>query len=147
MTLRALPFACLLFVACACATESTVDAPAPAAGTETVTIADADAADHIGDECVVEMVVRAARALVDKDVCFLNSRKDRDSPANFTAVIFKQGLQRFREQGVENPALHFLDRKIRVRGVIGEHKDRPQIIVEDPAQIEFVEDAEATAPE
>lgn len=140
MLLRTVPIVCLLAVVSASAARS---ADAPTAPAELKTITDADAADHIGEECEVEIVVRAARALVDKDICFLNSRKDRNSAANFTAVIFKRGLERFKEEGVENPALHFLDRRIRVRGVVTEHKDRPQIVVEDPAQIEIVDDSAA----
>lgn len=141
MLLRAVPIVCLLVAVSVSAARC---ADAPTAVAEPATITDADAADHVGEECVVEISVRAARALVDKDVCFLNSRKDRNHAANFTAVIFKRGLERFKEQGVENPALHFLDRTIRVRGVITEHKNRPQIVVEDPAQIEIVDDS-ATA--
>lgn len=114
------------------AAEATSAAPA-------AVIEAAAAADHVGEECVVEMVVRAARALADKNICFLNSRKDRRAENNFTAVIFEDGLTRFRAAGIENPALHFLDRRIRVRGVVGVHGDRPQIVVEDPAQIELVE--------
>lgn len=108
--------------------------------TSPVAIDAAHAAEHLGEECIVEMVVRAARALADKDICFLNSRRDRRAEDNFTAVIFKDGLQRFREAGIENPALRFLDCRIRVRGVVGKHQDRPQIVVEDPAQIEVVQD-------
>jgi hypothetical protein len=100
------------------------------------------AASHVGQEVCVEMVVRAARSLADKDMCFLNSRRDHRDAETFTVVIFKPGLERFGEAGIDNPALHFLDRKIRVRGTVATHKDRPQIVVEDPGQIELV-DAEA----
>jgi hypothetical protein len=102
------------------------------------------AASHVGQEVCVEMVVRAARSLADKDMCFLNSRRDHRDAETFTVVIFKPGLERFGKAGIDNPALHFLDRKIRVRGTVGMHKDRPQIVVEDPAQIELV-DPEAGA--
>jgi DNA/RNA endonuclease YhcR with UshA esterase domain len=104
-----------------------------------------DAASHVGEEVTVEMVVRAARALADKDVCFLNSRRDHRDTDTFTVVIFKVGLDRFREKGVDNPALHFLDRTIRVRGKVVSHKERPEIVVEDPDQIELVEAAAAKA--
>lgn len=126
----------------AAAPAATAEAATPAAGP---TIDDEAAAAHVGEECVVEMVVRAARTLDDSDICFLNSRKDRRDDHNFTAVIFKVGLERFRAAGIENPALHFLDRRVRVRGVIATHKDRPQIVVEDPDQIEVVEEP-AAAP-
>lgn len=121
-------------------------ADGPAMTTAAATIAADAAADHVGEECVVEMVVRAARVLADKDICFLNSRKDRRDEGNFTVVIFKDGLERFRDAGIENPALHFLDRRIRVRGVIGTHQDRPQIVVDDPTQIEVVEKPEEPEP-
>jgi hypothetical protein len=98
-----------------------------------------DAASHVGEEVTVEMVVRAARALADKDMCFLNSRRDHRDAQTFTVVVFKRGLERFREAGIDNPALHFLDRKIRVRGTVASHKKRPQIVVEDPGQIELVD--------
>ena len=135
-------FAVALLVAALPPGARAADAPPgepPAAPTAALEpIDDASAGEHVGEECVVEMVVRAARALADKEMCFLNSRQDRHDEENFTAVIFADGLTRFREAGVENPALHFLDRRIRVRGVIAEHKERPQIVVDDPGQIEIV---------
>ena len=110
------------------------------------TVVDAStAADHVGEECVVEMVVRAARLLEDKQMCFLNTREDRREADNFTVVIFRGGLARFREADIENPADHFRDRTIRVRGVVAEHKGQPQIVVEDPEQIELVEEPAAAA--
>jgi DNA/RNA endonuclease YhcR with UshA esterase domain len=114
-------------------------------GTDTAappTIAARDAAEHVGEECAVEMVVRAARALADKRMCFLNSSRDRDASGNFTVVIFKEGLARFRDAGIHNPALHFLDRTIRVRGVVASYKGRAQIVVDDPDQIELVDAAD-----
>jgi hypothetical protein len=129
----------LLLVALVAAPPLARGADAPTA-TAPAVVAAADAGDHVGEECVVEMVVRAARALADKDVCFLNSEKDRRAEDNFTAVIFEEGLAKFRDAGIENPALHFLDRKIRVRGVVAEHKDQPQIVVRQPDQIEVVDE-------
>jgi len=134
-------YSLVCLVACAAGVAAAADAPAA----PTTAVAAADAADHVGEECVVEMVVRAARALAYKDICFLNSNEDRRDEDNFTVVIFKAGLEEFREAGIENPALHFLDKTIRVKGVVGEHKDRPQIVVTDPAQIEVVEAVAASA--
>jgi len=115
-------------------------------------VVQADAAGaHVGQEVCVEMVVLAARALPDKDMCFLNSRRDHRDAETFTVVIFKRGLERLREAGIENPAMHFLDRTIRVRGTVETHRDKPQIVVEDPAQIELVDTeagpSAAAAPE
>ena len=104
----------------------------------------AAAADHVGEECVVELTVQAARLFDDGSRCFLNSRENHRDADNFTVVIFREGLARFREADIENPADHFLHRVIRVRGVVAEHKERPQIVVEEPEQIELV-DEPATA--
>ena len=98
-----------------------------------------EAAGHVGKERVVEMVVVASRMLTDRDVCFLNSRADHKESNNFTAVIFRDGLARFATDGIGDPAAHFRDKKIRVRGRIEEHEGRPQIKVEHPGQIEVVE--------
>ena len=64
-----------------------------------------DAADHVGEECIVEMVVRAGRLLADKGVCFLNSRQSRRDEDNFTVVIFRDGLRRFTDAGIGRSTL------------------------------------------
>jgi len=96
------------------------------------------AASQAGQLCVVEMTVRSSRQLDDKETCFLNSAKDHRAEGNFTAVIFREGWARFREAGIDRPAEHFLDKEIRVRGVVSLRDERPQIVVSDPAQIEIV---------
>jgi hypothetical protein len=131
----------------AIAAEEAVAEPAAAiAPVEAVTPAEAVA--HAGEECTVELVVAAARKLPGKDVCFLNSKKDHRDEDNFTVVIFKDGLERLKGDGIENPAEHFLDAMIRVRGVIEKRDGRPQIVVEEPGQIVVVTPAkEADARE
>ena len=132
----------------AIAAEEAVTEPAAAiAPVEAVTPAEAVA--HAGEECTVELVVAAARKLPGKDVCFLNSKKDHRDEDNFTVVIFKDGLERLKSDGIENPAEHFLDATIRVRGVIEKRDGRPQIVVEEPGQIVVVtpaEEADAREP-
>lgn len=124
-------------------TVDEADAADETAVAEAPAIDASEAMEHVGAECVVEMVVQAGRLLEDKNMCFLNSRKDRRDADNFTVVIFRAGLERFREADVENPADHFLERTIRVRGAVAEHKGQAQIVVEDPEQIELVEESDA----
>lgn len=102
------------------------------------------AAAQVGRTCLVEMTVRSARHIDDKEMCFLNSAKRHRDEGNFTVVIFKTGMGRLREAGIDKPADHYLDRTIRVRGVVQLRDERPQIVVEDPTQIELV-DEPATA--
>jgi len=96
------------------------------------------AASQAGQLCVVEMTVRSSRQLDDKETCFLNSAKNHREEGNFTAVIFREGWARFREAGIDRPADHFLDKDIRVRGIVSLRDERPQIVVTDPVQIEIV---------
>jgi len=104
----------------------------------------ADAARHVGQWCVVTMKVSSGRLMADAGRCYLNSRKDHRDKENFTAVIFRQGLEKFAKADIDDPAAHFLDKTIRVTGTIELYKDKPQIKVELVDQIEVVSD-EATA--
>lgn len=128
--------AAVLVTAAAAARHGAGETPATVA--ERLVKAD-QALRHVGERCDVEMVVRAARKLPDREICFLNSRKDHRATTTFTAVIFAEGLVRFRESGIDNPALHFLDRKIRVRGLVEEREGRAQITIVHPDQVEVVE--------
>jgi hypothetical protein len=107
------------------------------------TIAPEEAAAHDGKACTVEMTVRSARHLDDKEMCFLNSSKQHRDADNFTVVIFKTGLVRLGEAGIAAPADHYLDRTIRVRGVVQVRNEKPQIVIETPNQIELVEEPAA----
>ncbi len=138
---------CLWSPAAIAAEEAVAEPAAAIAPVEA--IAPAEAVAHAGEECTVELVVAAARKLPGKDVCFLNSKKDHRDEDNFTVVIFKDGLERLKGDGIENPAEHFLDATIRVRGVIEKRDGRPQIVVDEPGQIVVVtpaEEADAREP-
>lgn len=103
-----------------------------------------DAAKHVGEWCVVTMKVSSSRMMADAGRCYLNSHKDHRDRDNFTAVIFKQGLEKFAKADVDDPAKHFLDKTVRVTGTIELYKEKPQIKVELVDQIELV-DAPAAA--
>jgi DNA/RNA endonuclease YhcR with UshA esterase domain len=103
-----------------------------------------EAAKHVGEWCVVTMKVSSSRLMADAGRCYLNSRKDHRDNDNFTAVIFKQGLEKFAKAEIDDPAKHFLDKTVRVTGTIELYKEKPQIKVELVDQIELV-DAPAQA--
>jgi DNA/RNA endonuclease YhcR with UshA esterase domain len=74
---------------------------------------------------------KVAQVIIRPDVAFLNlDRPSPDSP--FTAVIFEENigqfgdLQKFKGQDVE------------VNGTLTEYHDKPEIILESPAQIKVV---------
>ena len=66
-------------------------------------------------------------------VCFLNFHKNWKK--YFTAVIFSSDFNRFPAR----PEDHYLNRKVRVKGLIKEYKGKPEIILKSSAQIEIIE--------
>jgi DNA/RNA endonuclease YhcR with UshA esterase domain len=110
-------------------------------------IAAEDALEHVGDEVVVEFVVKGGRKLDDKEICFLNSNRDHRDSGTFTAVIFRTGLARYASDGIDDPAAEFQGKTIRVSGVVEERNGQAQIVVASPTQIELVEGDEPVSPE
>jgi ribosomal protein L40E len=64
--------------------------------------------------------------------CFLNFHPDWER--YFTAVIFASDFHKF----PNNPEVYYKGKKVRVRGVIQEYEGKPEIILEDPSQIEII---------
>lgn len=111
---------------------------------DAVAITADEACRHVGELCRVTMDVTGGR-LLNTARCFLNSKRDRLDEDNFTAVILGPGMRRFERAGIDDPFEHFTGRAVRVTGVISLHKDRPQIVVEVPGQIELL--PEGVTPE
>ncbi len=65
-------------------------------------------------------------------VCFLNFHKDYKR--HFTAVIFSSDFDKF----PENPEEYYLNKKVRVTGLIKEYKGKPEIILKSPGQIQII---------
>lgn len=66
-------------------------------------------------------------------VCFLNFHKDWKKC--FTAVIFSSDFNKF----PPHPEDYYLNRKVRVQGLIKEYKGKPEIILKDPKQIMVID--------
>jgi DNA/RNA endonuclease YhcR with UshA esterase domain len=96
----------------------------------------AEAAKKVGEKVTVEMEVKSAGK--GSGVCFLNSEADFKDPKNFTLFIGKAGAEKFKEAKVEDPAAHFKGKTVRATGKVALYRERPQIVVEDPAQIAIV---------
>lgn len=86
----------------------------------------------------IEMKVLATGASGGAALVFLNSEADRDSEANFTVVLDKAAQKLFEQAGVALPRKHFEGKQIRVTGTLTLFRERPQIIVSDPKQIEVL---------
>jgi micrococcal nuclease len=89
------------------------------------------AGKYIGKEIIIEgKVVDTYRSLKSSTV-FLNFEKPYPNQC-FTAVIFRSNLYKF----IQNPENYYLNKRVRVFGKIKEYQGRPEIILEDPSQIE-----------
>jgi len=96
------------------------------------------AGQHANQTVIVEMEVKSSNFLKDRDMCFLNSLADHRGEDNFTAVLRKAGLEAFKKEDIDDPAKHFLKKKIRVQGKIELYNKKPQIVVEKFDQIKVV---------
>lgn len=98
----------------------------------------AEASEHVGQEVTIEMIVASSRLLESGKFCFLNSRRNFTDKENFTVAITSGALDKFAERDVKSPEDYFDGKTIRVRGKVSLHRERPQILVEDPEQIVVV---------
>jgi DNA/RNA endonuclease YhcR with UshA esterase domain len=96
----------------------------------------AEAAKKVGEKVTVEMEVKSAGK--GSGVVFLNSEADFKDAKNFTLFINKAGVEKFKEAKIEDPADHFKGKIVRATGKVTLYRERPQIIVEDPAQLVVV---------
>lgn len=104
--------------------------PPQPAGTSQI-ISWQDAAKHYGQYLTVEGTIVATHN--SGKACFLNFHPDYKR--YFTAVIFASAFPRF----PANPERHYYGKKVRVTGFIKEYQGKPEIILNDPSQIEILE--------
>ncbi|MFQ5595441.1 MAG: OB-fold nucleic acid binding domain-containing protein [Anaerolineae bacterium] len=89
-----------------------------------------EAGQHIGEYAAIEGTI--VRTYNSGKVIFLNFAEEYQG--TFTVVIFADDAGKFPQP----PEQLFLNQYIRVVGEIGEYKGAPQIVVNEPAQIEVV---------
>jgi DNA/RNA endonuclease YhcR with UshA esterase domain len=104
----------------------------------TPVIKPSEAANHVNKTVIVEMEVESSSFLKDKELCFLNSLKDHRSEDNFSVVLKKEALKVFKDNKIEDPAKHYLKKKIQVEGKVELFKDKPQIVLEKFEQLKVV---------
>jgi len=101
----------------------------PSTGTARV-ISWQDAAQHYGKYVTVEGAIVATHN--SGKACYLNFHPDYQR--YFTAVIFASAFSCF----PANPESYYLGKKVRVSGYIKEYRGKPEIILNDPSQIEIL---------
>jgi len=115
------------------ATEATTQtaSPASAAAGNRPVISWEDAADHYGEEVVAEGKIVATHN--SGKVVHLNFHTNYRR--YLTAVIFQRDWAKFPGK----PEEIYANQTVRVRGVVKKYQDAPEIIVNDPGQIEVIE--------
>jgi DNA/RNA endonuclease YhcR with UshA esterase domain len=98
----------------------------------------AEAAKLVDKKCTVVMEI-ASTGKAGK-LLFLNSEKNYRDKKNFTLVIEKNNLAKFKKAKIDDPAAHFKGKKVQVTGTVTLYQEKPQIKIEDPAQIKIVEE-------
>ena len=99
------------------------------------------AKNYVGEIKVVEgPVVSAKWASGSKGKpTFLNIGKPYPDPDRFTVVIWIDHRDKFVKEFPSNPETHFLDKTVRVKGLIETYKGNPQIVLSEPSKIWIVE--------
>jgi len=99
-----------------------------------------EAIKKVNEKVLVQMQVRAAKNRLEKrGEIYLDSEENFRDEKNLGIVVTKIGAAKFKEAGVGDPAVHFKDKTIRVRGTVIIKEDRPRIEVDEPKQIQIVE--------
>ncbi len=101
-------------------------------------ISSGEAAKKVGEKVTVEMEVKSV-GRGKSGVYFLNSEPNYKTDGNFTLFIGKPGAAKFRKAGIGDPAEHFKAKRVRATGTVQLYREKPEIVIDDPKQIELVE--------
>jgi hypothetical protein len=107
---------------------------------ETKGLTPIEARKKVGEKITLEMTVRTTKDRLEKrGEIYLDSELDFRDAKNFAVVITKMGAASLKAAGIENPAEHFKDKKIRATGLVKEVDKIPRIEIADSKQIRLVE--------
>jgi hypothetical protein len=110
--------------------------PAFAEDKATKPVTPAEAAKMVDKKVTVEMEVKSAGK--GRGVFFLNSEEDYRSDRNFTGFINQDGAKKFQEAKIDDPSAHFKGKTVRITGTVKLYREKPEIVIEDPKQVEIV---------
>ena len=104
-------------------------------------ISPAEAIKQIGKpQVLVEMHVQSAKDRLEKrGIIYLDSEEDFTSPNNLGVAISAEAAEKFKTNGMPDPATHFMGKTIRVRGCIMRFEERPYLPVHSPEQIVMID--------
>jgi DNA/RNA endonuclease YhcR with UshA esterase domain len=96
----------------------------------------AQAAKMVDKRVTVQMEVKSTGG---NTACFLNSSADFKDAGNFTVFLPAEVLEKFEQAKIAKPSEYYKGKIVQVTGTVGLYREKPQIRVDDPAQIKVVE--------
>jgi hypothetical protein len=100
-----------------------------------------EARKKVGAKITVEITVQTTKDRLEKrGEIYLDAELDFKDEKNFAVVITKAGAAKLKEAGIDDPAAHFKDKKIRATGTVKEVDNVPRIEIDDAKQIHIVAD-------
>jgi hypothetical protein len=112
----------------------------PAFAAEEKPLTPGEARKKLGEKITVEMTVQAAKdRLEHRGEIYLDAEVDFRDDKNFAVVITKAGAASLKEAGIDNPAEHFKDKRIRATGTVKDVDKVPRIEIDDAKQIKIAD--------
>jgi hypothetical protein len=102
-------------------------------------ISPVEALQRLNEPVTVEMHIKRTKCCTCSSQFFLDCEDNKHHPKNLGLIITTAGVTEFKKTGIDDPANHFQDRTIRVRGVVILKEGLPYIEVDNPNHIEIVE--------
>jgi hypothetical protein len=102
-----------------------------------VSLSPVEAIQQVGRPKVqVELVVKSSKdRLAKRGIIYLDSEEDFANPANLGIAISAEAAEKFKRNGIADPAGHFKGKAIQVQGCVMRFEERPYLPVHDPSQI------------
>jgi DNA/RNA endonuclease YhcR with UshA esterase domain len=99
----------------------------------------AEAAKHVDEKVTLEMEVKSVGMSKTGGVAFLNSAEDFRDKGNFTVFLGKDAVEKLKKANGDDLAAHFKGKTVRVTGTVKLYREKPEIVVDDPDQLQVVE--------
>ncbi len=93
---------------------------------------------NLDKKVTVEMKVQSTGASGGAKLVFLNSEENYRNDGNFTVVLNEEAQTKFKKEDTKALRSLFDGQRIRVTGTLTLYRERPQIMVSDPGQIEVL---------
>ncbi len=94
----------------------------------------------VGEEFTAELKVKSTGSSKTKEFLFVNSHEDFRDADNLTIVLDVKALDEdFHREHIDDPLKYFVGKKLRVRGKVQLRQEKPQILVNDWEQMEFLD--------